>query len=353
MAKEVRQKDQSESRKELVIRNRIANIFLSIADEEMYTEALKVILEMLESKYGVFGYVDENGALVVPTMTRTVWDKCQVPEKDIVFPRNTWGDSSWPRAMREKKANYTNERSALTPEGHIPIDRHISMPIVYQDVSIGLIQVANRETDYQEKDVQSLQTIADSIAPILNARLQRDREEKKRKATEEELKQHKEHLEKLVQERTAELTKQTEIVQRQAQEILEISTPVMQVWESVLVAPLIGTLDSQRTQRFMERLLERIVETNSPVVLVDITGVPTIDTQTAQHLIDTVSAVRLMGAQVIFTGVRPAIAQILVHLGIDLSGIITRPSLAGGLKVAMDTMGLHIANSGKSGGKES
>jgi PAS domain S-box-containing protein len=148
------------------------------------------------------------------------------------------------------------------------------------------------------------------------------------------------------------LAKQTEIIQRQAQEILEISTPVMQVWEGVLVAPLIGTLDSQRTQQFMERLLQHIVETNSPMALVDVTGVPTIDTQTAQHLIDTISAVRLLGAQVILTGIRPAIAQTLVHLGVDLSGITTRSSLSGGLLVAMDSLGLQVATSKRTNGKE-
>jgi rsbT co-antagonist protein RsbR len=146
--------------------------------------------------------------------------------------------------------------------------------------------------------------------------------------------------------------KQTEVIQRQAQEILEISTPVMQVWEGVLVAPLIGTLDSQRTQQFMERLLQRIVETNSPMALVDVTGVPTVDTQTAQHLIDTISAVRLLGAQVILTGIRPSIAQTLVHLGVDLSGIITRSSLSGGLLVAMDSLGLQVTTNGRTNGKE-
>lgn len=146
--------------------------------------------------------------------------------------------------------------------------------------------------------------------------------------------------------------KQAEIIQRQAQEILEISTPVMQVWEGVLVAPLIGTLDSQRTQQLMERLLQRIVATNSPMALVDVTGVPTIDTQTAQHLIDTISAVRLLGAQVILTGIRPAIAQTLVHLGVDLSGITTRSSLSGGLLVAMDSLGLQVTTNGRTNGKE-
>jgi rsbT co-antagonist protein RsbR len=104
-------------------------------------------------------------------------------------------------------------------------------------------------------------------------------------------------------------------IRQQSKEIMELSTPVMQVWQGVVVAPLIGSLDSQRTQQFMARLLDRIVETNSPMALVDIMGVPTIDTQTAQHLVETISAVRLLGAQVVLTGVRPAIAQTLVHLG--------------------------------------
>ena len=135
-----------------------------------------------------------------------------------------------------------------------------------------------------------------------------------------------------------------ERIKQQSQEILELSTPVMQVWQGVVAVPLIGCLDSQRTQQFMERLLDRIVETNSPVALVDIMGVPTIDTQTAQHLIETITAVRLLGAQVVLTGLRPAIAQTLVHLGIDLSGITTRSSLAAGLLVALDLLKLQVVN---------
>jgi PAS domain S-box-containing protein len=177
----------------------------------------------------------------------------------------------------------------------------------------------------------------------------------------EELKRHRDHLEELVTERTAELEKlnqelrqqiaegkrREEIIQRQAQEILDISTPVLQVWEGVVVAPLIGTLDSQRTQRFMEVLLERIVATRSAMALVDITGVPTIDTQTAYHLIETISAVRLLGAQVVLTGVSPQIAQTLVHLGIDLSGIATHSSLVAGLRSTLDMLGIQMISKGK------
>lgn len=138
-----------------------------------------------------------------------------------------------------------------------------------------------------------------------------------------------------------------EVISRQSEEIMEMSTPVIQIWDGVVAAPIIGTLDSGRTQQFMERLLEKIVETNSPVALVDITGVPQIDTATAQHLIDTINAVKLLGSQVIITGVRPVIAQTLVHLGIDLTDIITRPSMAAGLKVALDKLSIKVTDMSK------
>lgn len=135
-----------------------------------------------------------------------------------------------------------------------------------------------------------------------------------------------------------------EALQQRAQEILEVSTPVLQIWEGVVVAPFIGTLDTQRAQQFMERLLERVVETNSSVALLDVTGVPSVDTRTAQHLIETIAAVRLMGAQAVLTGVRPAIAQTLAHLGINLADVVTRSSLAGGLRVALDILNLKISS---------
>jgi len=137
-----------------------------------------------------------------------------------------------------------------------------------------------------------------------------------------------------------------EVISQQHEEILELSTPVVQVWDGVVAAPIIGTLDSHRTQMFMERLLQAIVDTKSPVALVDITGVPAIDTATAQHLIDTINSVKLLGAQVVITGVSPAIAQTLVHLGIDLTGIMTRSSLADGIKVALDRLNLCIRPKG-------
>ncbi len=130
----------------------------------------------------------------------------------------------------------------------------------------------------------------------------------------------------------------------QAREILEISTPVIQIWDGVLMAPLIGTLDSGRTQKLMEGLLERIVQTNSAVALLDVTGVPTIDTRTAQHLAEMTTAVRLLGAQAVLTGVRPAIAQTLAHLGVDLGEITTRSTLAAGFRVALNLLNLQVVS---------
>lgn len=138
----------------------------------------------------------------------------------------------------------------------------------------------------------------------------------------------------------------------QAREIIEVSTPVIQIWDGILLAPLIGTLDSERTQQLMERLLERIVETNSGVALLDITGVPTIDTRTAQHLAETTTSVRLLGAQAVLTGVRPAIAQTLAHLGVDLGEITTRSSLAAGLRVALNLLNLQVVSGNGSGRKD-
>ena len=143
-----------------------------------------------------------------------------------------------------------------------------------------------------------------------------------------------------------------ERVQQLSQEVLELSTPVIQVWPQVVVAPLIGTLDSQRTQNFMDRFLDEIVAQRARFALVDITGVPTVDTITAQHLIAAVSAARLLGTEVILTGVRPAIAQTLVHLGIDLSNIQTRSSLAAGLRIALNRIGVQLVT-GAQAAKES
>lgn len=133
------------------------------------------------------------------------------------------------------------------------------------------------------------------------------------------------------------------IISRQQEELLELSTPVVKLWDGVLALPMIGTLDSARTQIVMETLLQRIVDTGSEIAIIDITGVPTVDTLTAQHLLKTVTAIRMMGADCIISGIRPQIAQTIVHLGIDLQGVTTKATLADALGLALKRSGLVVS----------
>jgi rsbT co-antagonist protein RsbR len=133
-----------------------------------------------------------------------------------------------------------------------------------------------------------------------------------------------------------------DVIARQQQDMLELSTPVVELWEGILALPLIGTLDSARTQVVMESLLQKIVDTGAAIAIIDITGVSTVDTLVAQHLLKTVAAARLMGAECIISGIRPQIAQTIVHLGVDLADVITKATLADAFAVALDRAGLMI-----------
>jgi rsbT co-antagonist protein RsbR len=134
------------------------------------------------------------------------------------------------------------------------------------------------------------------------------------------------------------------VINRQQQELLELSTPVVTLWQGILALPLIGTLDSARTQVVMESLLQRIVETGSLIAILDITGVPTVDTLVAQHLLKTIAAARLMGADCIISGIRPQIAQTIVHLGVDLNTVITKATLADAFAIALKRTGRSVTS---------
>jgi rsbT co-antagonist protein RsbR len=133
-----------------------------------------------------------------------------------------------------------------------------------------------------------------------------------------------------------------QVILRQQQELLDLSTPVIKLWDGILAVPLIGTLDSERTQTVMEGLLQAIVSNHATVAIIDITGVPTVDTLVAQHLLKTVAAARLMGAECIISGIRPQIAQTIVHLGVDLGDVVTKSTVADALRIALARRGLHI-----------
>ncbi len=135
-----------------------------------------------------------------------------------------------------------------------------------------------------------------------------------------------------------------QVISRQQQELLDLSTPVIKLWDGIVAVPLIGTLDSERTQVVMESLLEAIVENEATVAIIDITGVPTVDTLVAQHLLKAVAAARLMGADCIISGIRPQIAQTIVHLGVDLGDVITKATLADALRIALAKRDLSVTS---------
>jgi len=221
-------------------------------------------------------------------------------------------------AQTKRETIHEDWTKSVTEEGAAPMDEFV---FERKDGSTGYLEV------------RSVPIMDDKGNPVAAEGILIDIT--KRKKMEDELLRHRDQLEQMVQERTAELTKAQEIATRQAQEIIEMSTPIILLRRGILLAPLIGTLNSDRAQQFTERLLNAIAQTNSAVALVDITGVPTVDTQTAHYLTRTISAVRLLGAQAILTGVGPSLASTLVELGIDLSNVITRSALSDGLEDGM------------------
>ncbi|MFC1680128.1 GAF domain-containing protein, partial [Elusimicrobiota bacterium] len=160
----------------LRIQNQIAQLLLTVPDDELYGEVLQVVLKALRSPYGIFGYIDKDGAFVCPSMTRDVWNKCDIPDKSIVLPRDRWGDSIWGRAIKESRTLLSNLPLSV-PDGHIRIMRCLCVPLTHHGKIIGLIVAGNKDADYNKKDVALLQSVSSFVSPVLEARLQRDRQE--------------------------------------------------------------------------------------------------------------------------------------------------------------------------------
>jgi len=172
---------------ELSVKNQIARIFLTVDDNTMYGEVLDIVLKVMNSKYGIFGYLNESGELVCASLTREIWEKCMVTDKTIIFPRENW-KGIWGRALSEGKSDYSNDSLSI-PEGHVPVRSALSVPVVYHGEVIGLFTVANKPENYNETDRLLLESIADFVSPILQARLQRDRLEAERNRLEKQLRQ--------------------------------------------------------------------------------------------------------------------------------------------------------------------
>ena len=172
------------SERELSIKNRISEIFLTIPDEEMYGEVMNVVLDAMKSPFGTFAYINEDRDRIVHSMTRDIWDECKISDKGVFFPRKNWGDALWAKCLIKKKSFMSNGPFTF-PSGHVPIVRALATPIIHKGESIGNFMVANKSTDYAEKDRILLEAIADRVAPVLYSRLLNERYEKERKRAED------------------------------------------------------------------------------------------------------------------------------------------------------------------------
>lgn len=287
-------------------------------EEALAKTCLAIAEELTESEFGFVCELNQRRRLDTVAISDPGWDECQIENSgQVIMAQDLPVRGIRGEVIKAGRSLIFNDPPASSvwidpPEGHPTVTAFMGVPL--EDGygrTIGMIGLANKEDGYDEADREAAEALSVAIVQAL---------ERKRLQA------------KLAQ---------------QAEEILDLSTPTMLVWDGVLASPLIGTLDSQRTERLMEDLLNAVVETGSEFALIDITGVPAIDTVTAQHLIETISAIRLLGAEVILTGVRPSIAQTLVQLGIDLSHITTRSSLAAGLQVAFGAFGLQVAAKGE------
>src|ERR1700742_1134490 len=174
------------------IREKLTQILLLTPEENMYADVLDLLREQFESEFGYFGYINQEGHLVCPSMTRHIFPQCQVADKDIVFRREIWG-GLWGRILLERKSLIKN-LSHRVPDGHLPIYRSFGSPILYRSQLIGQFHFANRPRDYDQQDVALLEEICDFVAPVLNARLRHDEEERARRKAEEDVRLANEQL---------------------------------------------------------------------------------------------------------------------------------------------------------------
>lgn len=201
-------------------REKLTRILLLTPEENMYADVLDLLLGLFESEFGYFGYINEEGHLVCPSMTRHIFPVCQVADKDIIFRREIWG-GLWGRILLERRSLIKNTAHGV-PEGHLPIHRSFGSPILYRSELIGQFQFANRDRDYDEEDIALLEQICDFVAPVLNARLRHDEEERARRVAEA----HAQQVNDKLKEKIAELERVNRALIDREERMIELKAEV-------------------------------------------------------------------------------------------------------------------------------
>ena len=290
-------------------------------EEALGKVCLAAAQELTGSKFGFIGELNAVGRFDTIALSNPGWDECLLDQSEAVVFINDMGVRGiWGEVIKTGKSLIANDPpshpdSVGVPKGHPPLTSFLGAPLKRNGSIIGMVAMANKTGGYGQADQDALESLSLAMVDSIFSKRAED------------------------------------ALARQSQEILELATPVIQVWQGVVAVPLIGMLDSGRTMHFMDRFLKSLVDTKSSLALVDITGVPSVDTQTAQYLVEAISAAKLLGVKVILTGVRPSIAQTMVQLGIQLSGVDTRITLAAGLKLCFENLGLAVVPAEKNAAK--
>jgi PAS domain S-box-containing protein len=281
--------------------------------------ALEAGVEITDSKIGYLAFMNaDESVLTMYAWSKSAMAECAVIDKPIEYPIEKTG--LWGEAVRQRKPVITNDYAAPNPlkkghpTGHVQVDRHMNIPVFDGEHIVAVAGVGNKIGEYDENDVRQLTLLMNSMWQLI-----------KRQQTEAEARRL-----------------QEQIIEAQRHALQELSTPIIPVLDRIIVMPLIGSIDTMRAKDITRALLAGITRYQAKIVIVDITGVPLVDSGVADHLNKTIQAARLKGAQTIVTGISDAVAEAIIDLGIDWSKIQTLSDLQTGLMVALQTLQLRL-----------
>jgi len=291
-------------------------------EEELCKTCLAVAEKLTGSRFGFIGEINQAGRYDCIALSDPGWAECRMPKSEAPkLLKNLEIRGIWGRVLKDKRSLIVNDPATHpdrvgTPKGHPMLTSFLGVPLKHGEKTFGMIALGNKEPGYSAADQEIVETLSIAVVEALM-----------RKRMEIEARRNMEKL------------KEKDAI------IRKLSTPLVEIWEGIVMLPLIGILDSARAKQFTESLLEYITRNKSEIAIIDISGIAAIDTQIANHILRAIQAVKLMGAEMIVTGVRPDVAVTLVAIGAELSHVVTRGTLREGLEYAFEKLGLKLSKS--------